>query len=136
MSLPSSIPYLSHLTGTQHVPPWLGAEEEHRCAGCPLTQLPHHLHQHLGKGGPMVTPPLSGFPATSHSGCSTPLNPAPMLTERDSAATVSTIRGPSECRCSSSWVFCAAWGAGREPALTSKVSPSPEIPAPSKGLWL
>lgn len=40
--------------------------------------------------------------------------PPPALTERDSAATVSTIRGPCECRCSSSWVFSAAWGRGQE----------------------
>ena len=34
--------------------------------------------------------------------------PRPTLTERDSVETVSTIRGPSVCRWSSSWVFCAA----------------------------
>lgn len=61
--LPHS-PHLGHLTGTQHMPQGLGAEEEHGCVGCLLTQLPHHLHQHLGKGAQMVSPWLPGFPAT------------------------------------------------------------------------
>lgn len=52
--------------------------------------------------------PASTFPSP-HPGPT----PHPTLTERDSVETVSTIRGPSVCRWSSSWVFCAAWEAGR-----------------------
>lgn len=46
----SATAHLGHLTGTQHMPPRLGAEEQHGGAGRPLTQLPHHLHQHLRRG--------------------------------------------------------------------------------------
>lgn len=49
------------------------------------------------------------------SSCPYPTPPGPprVLTERDSTETVSTIRGPSECRFNSSWDFSAACGAGR-----------------------
>lgn len=60
--------------------------------------------------------------------------------------TVSTIRGAPECCRSSSWVFCAAYWAGKKDSkrvrlggnwsLISDLSSNAEIPSPSKGLQL
>jgi hypothetical protein len=108
------LPYLGHLTGTEHIACTLGAEQEHRRAGGLLTQLPYHLHQHLHKGT-QDDPWLSTCPFAFQSTLGPPQTPdcgtpSPALTERDSVETVSTIRGPFECRCNSSWDFSTACG--------------------------
>lgn len=133
-------PHLGHLAGTQDTASGLGAEQQHRHAGGLLAQLPHHLYQHLREDDRAIYPAPdapAGFGLLQAPG-SCP-RPRTVLTERDSTETVSTIRGPSECRFKSSWDFSAACGAGRAAEgsgmdillLNRDLSSSPFLPLPS-----
>lgn len=114
-------PHLGHLAGTQDTASGLGAEQQHRHAGGLLAQLPHHLYQHLREEDRAIYPSpdaraglgLPQAPGSHPPALTPPPRPSQGLTERDSTETVSTIRGPSECRFNSSWDFSAACGAGR-----------------------
>lgn len=105
--------YLGHLAGTQDTASGLGAEQQHRYAGGLFAQLPHDLYQDLYECDIVThySPEAQDLPRQDLAFCRPEAGHCTALTERDSAETVSTIRGPSECRFNSSWDFSVACGA-------------------------